>query len=279
MASSRLRTGGGISYNVGMNTPQRVLVTGSAGRLGRTAVAELTARGHIVTAYDVCPTPGLPPQQCVVAALGDSDALWKAAAGVNAILHLAATADDANYPRGAPPDDGDNFMAELVPNNLIGPYQVMEVARKRAIARVILASTGQVIDGHLRAGRIPVNVDVVPQPRYLYACTKVFLEAIGHVYGRQHAIEVLAVRLGWCPRDAGQVEEIRQSDLGKDVYLSPGDAGRFFVAAVAAAELPQYSVVYATSKPTSRVVYDLSETTRLIGYVPQDSWDTGATDW
>ena len=77
-----------------------------------------------------------------------------------------------------------------------------------------------------------------PRPRYLYACTKVFLEALGQVYARQHGIAVLAVRLGWCPRDAGQVEEIRQSELAQDVYLSPGDAGRFFAAAVEAATWP-----------------------------------------
>jgi hypothetical protein len=60
-----------------------------------------------------------------------------------------------------------------------------------------------------------------------------FLEARGQVYARQHGIQVLAVRLGWCPRP-GQEEEFRQSDLGPDVYLSPNDAGRFFVAAVTA---------------------------------------------
>ena len=36
-----------------MSTPQRVLVTGSAGRIGRAAVAELTARGHTVIGYDI----------------------------------------------------------------------------------------------------------------------------------------------------------------------------------------------------------------------------------
>ena len=42
---------------------------------------------------------------------------------------IAATPDDARFPRGTPPDDGDNFLAELVPNNVVGPYRVMEAAR------------------------------------------------------------------------------------------------------------------------------------------------------
>src|SRR5579871_6212794 len=107
-------------------TPHRVLVTGSAGRVGRAAVAGLTARGHTVIGFDVRPTPGLPPAQSVVAGLGDVQALRDAAKGVDCVIHLAATPDDARYPRGTPPDDGDNFLTELVPNNVIGPYHVME---------------------------------------------------------------------------------------------------------------------------------------------------------
>src|SRR5262245_17920854 len=121
-----------------MSTPQRVLVTGSAGRVGRAVVQELTARGHVVVGFDIRPTPGLPAERSVVAGLSDVEALRDAASGARAIIHLAATPDDARFPRGAPPDDGDNFLSELVPNNVIGPYQVMEAARKLGIPRVVL---------------------------------------------------------------------------------------------------------------------------------------------
>src|SRR6478752_7548159 len=117
---------------------KRVLVTGSAGRVGRAAVRELAARGHHVVGFDLRPTPGIPADQSVVAPLGDVDALRKAATGVDCIIHLAATPDDARYPRGTPPDDGDNFLSELVPNNVIAPYQIMEAARTLKIPRVVL---------------------------------------------------------------------------------------------------------------------------------------------
>src|SRR5688500_1762884 len=101
-----------------MTTAKRILVTGSAGRVGRAAVTELVARGHHVIGFDVNSTPGLPPAQNVVAALADVDALRRAATGARAIVHLAATPDDAQYPRGTPPNDGDNFTTDLVPNNI-----------------------------------------------------------------------------------------------------------------------------------------------------------------
>ena len=254
-----------------------ILVTGSAGRVGRAAVKALSAAGLPVVGFDLRPTPGLPADRSIVGTLADADLLRKTAAGARCIIHLAATPDDIRYPRGPAPDDGDNFVSELVPNNVVGAYHVMEAARKGGVPRVVLASTGQVIHGPLFAGRVPVRGDTPPEPRYLYACTKVFLEALGQVYAREHGMTVLAVRLGWCPRP-GQEEEIRQSPLGPDVYLSPGDAGRFFVAAATATDLPQYSILYATSRPANRLLYDLFETTRQTGYEPRDTWPAGLAD-
>jgi nucleoside-diphosphate-sugar epimerase len=256
--------------------PRRVLVTGSAGRLGRAAVSELTARGHAVTGFDVRPTPGLSADHSVVAGLADVDALRHAATGADCIIHLAATPDDAKFPRGTPPDDGDNFLSDLVPNNVVGSYQVLEAARVLGVRRVVLASTGQVVDGHLRDGTVPVTPDSPPRPRYLYACTKVFLESLGQVYATQHGLRVLAVRLGWCPRDAGQVAEIAASELAQDVFLSPGDAGRFFAAAVGVNELPPFAVVYATSRPTHAPRYDLTPARDLLGWEPREAWPDGA---
>ena len=259
-----------------MKTAQRILVTGSAGRIGRAAVAALVDRGHTVIGFDVRPTPGVPAEQSIVGTLTDVAALRAAATGADAIIHLAATPDDTNYPRGTPPNDGDNFVSELVPNNIVGPYQVMEAARTLGVRRVILASTGQVIAGHLLAGNTPVTVESPPRPRYLYACTKVFLEALGQVYAKEHGLEVLAVRIGWCPRDAGQVAEIRGSELFQDVFISPGDAGRFFAASVETDALPPFAVLYATSRHTHALRYDLSESKRLLGWEPTETWPTGA---
>ena len=87
-----------------MSTPKRILVTGSAGRIGRAVVAELVARGHEVVGFDRAPTPGVPAERGVVAPLSDVDALRRAATGADAIVHLAATPDDAQFPRGAPPE-------------------------------------------------------------------------------------------------------------------------------------------------------------------------------
>lgn len=260
------------------NTPRKVLVTGSAGRIGRAMVRALVAAGHEVTGLDRAPSPGLPPERGLVGDLADFGLLSAACANQDVVIHLAACPDDDPAPTADKPT-GDNFLSQLVPANIVGPYQLMEACRRAQVPRVVLASTGQVIDGHLDSQNVPVTASSSYQPRYLYACTKMFLEGLGQVYSRWHGLGVLMVRIGWCPRDPGQVAEIAADPQAQDVFLSPGDAGRFAVACVQAEKLPAYAVVYAVSRFTHAAQYDLGPAERLLGYVPQDQWPTGAEEF
>jgi uronate dehydrogenase len=251
---------------------KKVLITGSAGRIGRAATQALVERGHFVTGLDLKPTPGLAPRQCMIGSLTDPALARRAIAGQEVVIHLAATPDDANYPRQPPPNDGDNFLTELLPNNIVAGYHLLEAARQAQTPRLVLASTGQTLWHRIEEGPWPVDEHTPYAPRYWYACTKIFLEAAAMAYSRAHGLEVVMVRLGWCPRDAGQLAEIAACERYQDVFLSPGDAGRFFVCCVEASELPAYSLVYATSRPRHRCRYDLNQTARLLGFLPQETW-------
>jgi nucleoside-diphosphate-sugar epimerase len=237
-----------------------VLVTGSAGRIGQAVVQELRGRGHRVRGFDLAPTPG---GESVVGDLTDASAVQKAMAGVTTLVHLAATPDD------------DDFLTKLLPPNIIGVYHVLEAARHAGVKRMILASSGQVVWYQRQHGPWPIGIEVPTSPRYWYAATKVFLEAIGQGFAETHGMQVVAVRLGWCPRTPEQVEEIRASDWAQNVYLSPSDAGRFFACAVEATSDFRYAVVYATSRPARREYVDLAPARTLLGYEPQEAWPEG----
>jgi nucleoside-diphosphate-sugar epimerase len=242
-------------------TAHTVLVTGSAGRIGRAAVRELLARGHTVRGFDRVPTPNL--ADFLVGDITDDDAVRRAVHGMQALVHLAATPDD------------DDFLTQLLPNNIVGVYHVMEAAREAGVRRVVLASSGQVVWYQRFTGPLPIGADVQPTPRGWYAATKVFQEAAGRVYAEAHGVSVIAARLGWCPRNRAHIEELHSVEWAKDVYLSPADAGRFCACAVEAPADIRFAVVYACSRPLRQEYYDTAAARDFLGYEPRDQWPQG----
>jgi nucleoside-diphosphate-sugar epimerase len=200
----------------------------------------------------------------VVGDLQDMDALRQAAAGVGAIVHLAAVPDD------------DDFVSRLLPNNLIGLYHILEAARSQGVKRVLLASTGQVIWWQLMEGPWPIHPEGPYSPRDWYAVTKIAAESAGRAYARRFEMTILGVRLGWFPRSREHAAELAGTERGPNIYLSPGDAGRFFARATAAPLPAGFWVVFVASRPIDRVYFDLEPTQRLLDWEPQDRWPAGA---
>jgi uronate dehydrogenase len=142
------------------------------------------------------------------------------------------------------------------------------------VGGVVLGSSGQVVWGQRTTGPWPITHEAQPTPRGWYAATKMFLEGAGRAFSDAHGISVLVVRLGWCPRP-GQEREIAASAWAQDVYLSPGDAGRFFARAVQAPLSMRFAVFYATSNALGRCPYDLGPAKTLLGYEPRECWPDG----
>jgi len=239
----------------------RVLVTGSAGRIGQAVVDALFARGHFVRGFDLVPTPRA--SDSIVGNIANNEAIISASRGTDTIIHL-----------GAVPDD-DDFLTKLLPNNIVPIHHILEAARLNGNQRVILASTGQLNWYQQFDGPYPIRVNDPLEPRYWYAAAKVFAEYAGKAYAMKHKIDVIAARLGACPRDRALLDYIGESEIVRDVYLSPGDAGRFFTCAVEAAGGFGFQVVYACSKWIQREVFDLEPARRLLGFEPRDRWPEG----
>jgi len=239
-----------------MARTRMVLVTGSTGRLGRAVSAELLARGHRVRGFDRVASSGLP--ETLEGNLTRPADLARAMAGVETLIHLGATPDE------------DDFLTELLPNNIVGLYHLLEQARLLGVPRVVLASSGQLFRGH--HGPFPITLETPISPRNWYASTKVLLEAAGQVY--VHGLHVLVIRCGWCPRDRAHAAELERTPTGRTA-TSPADAGPCFAAAVELDSAPRFAVVFATSRPVGSPRYDLGPARVLLGYEPRDRWPQG----
>ena len=243
-----------------MAIAKSVLVTGSAGGVGTAVCGALAQAGHRVTGFDRLPTPGV--ETALVADLMDRQAVQGAAEGQDAIIHLAATPDEAD------------FIDELIEPNVRGLYHVCDAARRAGVPRLVLTSSVQVVTGH-RWDR-PVTLDDGPRVVNHYALTKLWAEDIGEMYARVYGLSVIAARLGWLPRSKPHAKELLASPVGTDVYLSHTDAGRFFTACVETdLEPSRFEILFATSKPARKARIDLGRTTAVLGYAPQDVWPEG----
>jgi uronate dehydrogenase len=155
-----------------------VLVTGGAGRIG--TVLRRGWKGPL-TAFD------LPDGDA-----RDRAALIRAAAGHDAIVHLAAVLERENH-----------INNEFWPDNQVMTVNALEAAVAAGVPRVVLASSVHTdrwwppaADGRL------LDPTHEPVPTSPYGASKVFMEALGRHFAAARGVEVVAVRFGGVnPRD------------------------------------------------------------------------------
>jgi uronate dehydrogenase len=224
-----------------------VLVTGAAGRIGRMACAGLAARGWRVRGLDKLPLDGVdgladPP---VVADIADADAVRRATAGVDAVLHLAAISTEAPFD-------------EILDTNLEGTFHVFDAARREGVPRVVYASSNHAV-GYVPRSAL-VTADVPPRPDTYYGVSKVFGEALGRLMVDRYGLEVVCLRLGSWKQYPTSVREL-------STWISPADGVRLLAAALTAPGVG-FAVVYGISANT-RAWWDLAPA-RALGYLSVD---------
>lgn len=150
----------------------RIVVTGGAGRLGRSLVAGLAERGHDVLSLDraVSAAPQLAGAQQRAVDLTDADATASALheAKADAVIHLAAIA----VPFSAPED-------VILRTNAALAMSVLGGAVQAGIGRVVAASSPTVL-GYGAPGwlpdRFPLDERTTPAPSNAYALSKHLVE-------------------------------------------------------------------------------------------------------
>ena len=225
---------------------RRVLVTGAAGQIGRIACAGLAARGWKVRGLDTVPLDGVdgladPP---VLADTADADAVRKATAGVDAVVHLAGMSTEAT-------------VDEILSANIEGTFQVFDAARRAGVPRVVYASNHAVGDV---PGGTPGTADLPPGPDTYYGVSKVFGEALGRLMVDRYGLEVVCLRIGSWKQYPTSVREL-------STWISPADGVRLLAAALTAPGVG-FAVVYGISANT-RARWDLAPA-RALGYLSVD---------
>jgi len=139
-------------------TSQTVLITGAAGRIGRYIAPHLGETYNLVLTDIRAPADdhGFP---FTPADITDLDAMVALCRGIDTVVHLAA-----DHRTDAP-------WESLLPNNIIGPYHVLEAAHRAGCRRVVFASSVNAVRGYLPDG-VQVHTNMPMRPLNLYGASK-----------------------------------------------------------------------------------------------------------
>lgn len=227
---------------------RRVVLTGAAGRIGRSIAPALAQR------WELRLTDRRAEGAVEALHVADLAECRAAFAGVDAVVHLAANpSPDATW-------------GDLLEPNVVGAYVVAQAAADAGVRRLVLASSLHAVSG--RPEGVQHRPDDPPRPGNLYGATKAWSEALGAWLSATTAVSVVALRIGYF---AAQRPPVDTSPQQRGAWLSARDAAELVRAAV---ESPHAGFVVANGISANRYrMADLEQTRTAIGYCPiADAW-------
>ena len=230
---------------------ERILITGCGGRIGP-HILPLLREHFALRLFDARNLSTEGDDEAVQGDIVDFAALRRACDGVSAMVHLAAISDEAE------------FYEKLLPVNLEGVYNAFEAARQAGVKKVLFASTGQTVLNYGRGNW--VTPDMLARPSTVYACTKLFGEALARYYSDTFGMSMICLRICYFRACDDPLLRIPDHDARRE-WVSPRDLTQLIVKSIRA-DLP-YSIFFGVSNNQGRF-WDISNAQQLAGYEPED---------
>lgn len=242
--------------NAATETKRRsVLVTGAAGRIGSYFAEHahdrydlrLMVRGDEKN-IDAIRAFG----DVVVGDITDLAALKRYCAGIDTILHLAASPSPSSR------------WSEVLPNNIVGTYNVFSAAKEAGCRRVLFASSIHAVSGY--PSDVQVKTSEPVNPGDLYGVSKCFGEALARYMAEQEGVSAIAIRIGGFT----SLESIQKpwSVNMFDAVVTDRDLQQLFEKCIDD-ETIRFAVFHGLSNNRFKRM-DISDARELVGYEPVD---------
>lgn len=227
--------------------PQRLLITGAAGRLGSHLRQGLKPHVAAMRLSDIAPmAPARAGEEVVTCDLADKPAVGRLMAGCDAVVHLGGIPNEQPFER-------------IVEANIKGVVHLYEAARRHGVRRVVYASSNHVVGFH-RQGEV-LGTDCERRPDGFYGLSKSFGEDVARLYFDRWGIESACLRIGSCvaqPTDRRMLH----------TWLSHRDLTELVRCCLAAPSLG-FRVLWGVS--AHREPWWRDETAASLGFHPADS--------
>jgi nucleoside-diphosphate-sugar epimerase len=276
----------------------RVAVTGSSGKIGRSAVEALKAAGHHVASFDLKPSPDGGRTTIVdftdygqtVAALDNMDTI---PGGYDAVVHLAGIPSPGLAP------DPHIFQA-----NTTSTYNVFQACRRLGVHRIVWASSETLLGLPFYQNPPPFAPldETISKPEWSYSLAKHLGEVMADTFVRwapQASISSLRFSNVYRPDEYGQAAAVRANpetrtgnlwsyvdarDCGEACRLAvekaPAGHEAFIIAAAdTLMDVPSAELMtrYFADVPLREVkgfssLLSIAKGGRVLGYEPRHSW-------
>jgi UDP-glucose 4-epimerase len=221
-----------------------VLLTGARGIVGAPTAEHLEQAGWVVRAFDLTDGDDIL----------DADALERATAGCEAVVHAAAVRHDS---LGTP--------ADIVATNVLGTWHVLVAAECHRVQRVVTYSSIQVFGcsgGEGEPDYLPIDDDHPTRAARPYGMSKALVEEMCERWSRRTGIPTVVFRPAACidDQDLGRVDPATK-EFG--AYVHVDDVAN---AAVRALEVPLTASLRLTLSAAGDV--DTSRARDALGWRP-----------
>jgi nucleoside-diphosphate-sugar epimerase len=251
----------------------KLLVTGLNGVVGRALRPALEER-YEISALSRSGVDWLPAERVFKADIADMQSLYPAIKGIDVVLNLAADGGQSSA-------EGMNAgWDSMLRNNIVGTYNVLEVAKQSGVKRVIIASSGATANGYelvepykslVSTENVPipdswamVNEFSEPKPISLYGVTKLFGEDLGRYYALTSEMSVINLRISSC----GPVDKAGPGRAQAN-WASYRDLQQLTVKCIEAPPEIKFDIFWATSD-NRKLFRDNQHAKDVLGYAPQD---------
>lgn len=165
----------------------RVLVTGSAGKIGQRLVADLLAAGYEVRSFDRTAQKKGQAWEHIPGDLRDIYLIRRIVQGVDAVIHAGAIASDS---RAVSPED-------LLAINVQGTWNLLLACVEAGIERMVFFSSVNAlgaVGGHKPAVYLPIDDDYPRHPMSPYQLSKHVGEEMCRSFSEKHGLSTLCLR-------------------------------------------------------------------------------------
>ena len=231
---------------------QKVLITGAAGRIGRTLRAGLKDRCDL-RLMDRKPIDEAEVDDVHVGDVADVEWMAAVCQGVDAVVHLAGDPST-----GAP-------WESVLEVNIKGTYGAYEGARRAGAQRLVFASSNHATGFYEQEG-VYTTPEMPVRPDSLYGVSKSFGEDLARFYVDQYGMKAYCLRIGSFQPDSAV--ESRQSDRILSTWLSYRDTVQL-VWRCLQVESVDFGIYYGISG-NERAYWDTENARRDLGYAPED---------